>query len=511
MRIALRVDASAMIGTGHLRRCLALAHALSALGAQLRFVTRDLGLDSASMIAQQGFADTVTLPAPDAPCPPDPAIPHAVWAGVSQSQDSAATIAALEGFVPDWVIVDSYAFDGRWHAAVRAGLGCRIAAIDEVPDRRLASDLLIDQTCASDHRAKYAGHLPAETRLLAGPRHALLGPAYAAATRHAFRPEVRSIGIFMGGVDAGQHSAAALDAVDLAGFAGPVEIVTTAANPKLAALEQRVAARPHTRLLVDLPDLAGFFARHDLQIGAGGGATWERCCIGAPTLLVVVAANQTTLAPFLAEAGVVALADEPTGTGIAAALRPLLTNPARRRALAETARQLVDGEGANRCALALMADGLRLRPATAGDAEALFDWRNDEATRAVSRDQGPLDWERHVAWLDSVLADLARRLFVGMIGPRAVGVIRFDRTGADEAEVSLYLDPALHGLGLGEHLLRAGEAAAGAGTIAATVLEGNHASQRLFARCGYRQHAPGQWFKHTAVRVASGGRAGTAA
>lgn len=74
MKIAFRVDASAMIGTGHLRRCLALAHALSALGAQLRFVTRDLGLDSAGMIAQQGFADIVTLPAPDAPCPSDPAI-----------------------------------------------------------------------------------------------------------------------------------------------------------------------------------------------------------------------------------------------------------------------------------------------------------------------------------------------------------------------------------------------------------------------------------------------------
>lgn len=45
------------------------------------------------------------------------------------------------------------------------------------------------------------------------------------------------------------------------------------------------------------PDLSAFFGRYDLQIGAGGGATWERCFVGAPTLAVAYADNH---APVLA-------------------------------------------------------------------------------------------------------------------------------------------------------------------------------------------------------------------
>jgi RimJ/RimL family protein N-acetyltransferase len=71
-----------------------------------------------------------------------------------------------------------------------------------------------------------------------------------------------------------------------------------------------------------------------------------------------------------------------------------------------------------------------------------------------------------------------------------VGSIRFDRVGPDELEVSLYLDPELHGLGLGTHLLRAGEQAmvrclSSGFTARASVLPGNVASQRLFETCGY--------------------------
>ncbi len=55
-RIAIRADASAAIGTGHVRRMLSLAKALTDAGAEVVFVTRDLGMDSAAMIARDGFA-----------------------------------------------------------------------------------------------------------------------------------------------------------------------------------------------------------------------------------------------------------------------------------------------------------------------------------------------------------------------------------------------------------------------------------------------------------------------
>jgi UDP-2,4-diacetamido-2,4,6-trideoxy-beta-L-altropyranose hydrolase len=364
--------------------------------------------------------------------------------------------------------------------------------------------LLVDPNHAADHRAKYSGRLAGTPRMLAGPRHALLAPAYAGAPRLAWRDEVASIGIFMGGADAAGMSALALQACRRhARFDGPIEIATTSANPHLDALQRSGESDKRLTLTVDAPNLAAFFARHDLQIGAGGGATWERCCLGAPTLALRCAPNQDAVIPALAALGAVAaLPDDaaPTAPAIGEAVRRLIDDPAARRRLSETSRALVDGRGAQRVALYLCAAQLHLRPAAAADARMLHAWRNDEATRAASVDSAPIPWDRHAAWFDKVLTDPARTLLVGAVGTIPVGAIRFDTVDALAREVSLYLDPALHGLGLGTQLLRAGEqhvidhAGSPPGGFVATVLDANTGSQRLFAAAGYRRDGS-RWHK----------------
>ncbi|MDY7096648.1 MAG: UDP-2,4-diacetamido-2,4,6-trideoxy-beta-L-altropyranose hydrolase [Pseudomonadota bacterium] len=496
MKIAIRVDASSDIGTGHVRRCLSLACALKQSGAQLRFVTRDLGLDAVALIRNAGFGDVVQLPSPETSADNyDEAVPHAAWARVSQSQDAAETAAALADFAPETVILDSYAFDARWHEAVADALGSAIALVDDLADRQLSADYVIDHTYSPDHRAKYSSVLSKPAKILGGPHFGLLGPAYADAPRYDFNETVRSVGVFLGGVDAQGHSALMLEALSQSGFAGQVEVVTTSANPHLTALQDAVANRPNTILSTDLPDLAAFFARHDLQIGAGGGASWERCCIGVPTLLVVVAENQHSVAPLLAREGVADYAPDLSIETLSAKIAQLVNDAPKRCAMAEKSRELVDGLGATRVAIALTKTRLRLRTASLEDARLMFVWRGHRATRAVSRETGELDWDAHVRWLEAVLADGNRQLFVSEIGDRPVGVIRLDGNGSRRAEVSLYLDPALHGLGLGPHLLLAGEDKAGFEVIDATVLDGNLASQRLFAKCGYHQTGPESWRK----------------
>lgn len=359
MNIALRADASAAMGSGHLRRCLSLAQALRALGAACRMVGRELGLGPVSALAAAVDADLIglTLPAPNPNTAVDDAVPHAAWVGLGWRQDADDTLTALQGQAIDWLVVDHYAFDQRWHGAVRAGLGCRIAVIDDLADRAIDADLLIDHNHSADHALKYAGRVGPATQILGGPRYALLSPAYAGAPPHRPQAEVDSIGIFMGGSDAEGLSALALAGCDLAGFKGPVEIASTSANPGLAALRQAVAERAHTRLVLDQPDLAGFFARHGLQIGAGGGATWERCCLGAPTLALIAAANQRqSLLPLAGLQVLLTLsATPPTPRAIANALRPLLDDTALRARLAGNARRLVDGLGAGRVAERLLA------------------------------------------------------------------------------------------------------------------------------------------------------------
>lgn len=473
-KIGIRADAAPNIGIGHLRRSLSLASAFRELGATVRFVTGHRGHSSVAMIEGAGFVASL-LP--------------------EGTPDAGGTIAALEDWSPDRVIVDSYEHGSIWHSQVRNGLGCPVAAIDDIADRDFDVDVLVDHNLVPDARVKYGGRLPPGARLLSGPRFALLGPAFRSAQPIDVTDRVGSIGIFMGGYDQTGIAPMALDAVRDSGFAGPVEIVSASGDSRLANLRDAIAADGNAMLLLDLPDLAGFFARHDLQIGAGGGATWERCCLGVPSVLVVTAPNQLAVVPLLQQAGVV-LASEPTREALGAALARVLGDASVRHTMARAGHALVDGRGAERVALAILGDRLEVRDATAADCELTHRWRNDEATRSVSREGADIAIGDHKVWFERTLADPSRRLLIGMIGPRPVGVIRFDRIDDSSTEVSLYLDPGLYGLGLGHHLLAAGEQAAAAGLdIVAEVLEGNTGSARLFESSGYIRVNPGHYRK----------------
>lgn len=351
MRIAVRADASVQIGTGHVRRCATLARVLADRGAEIVLAIRRLDVDAAGMAAAAGFENRA-LPAPARAFEPRPGLPaHAHWAQVSWQEDADQTIAALRSFAPDLLVVDHYAFDAAWHVRVRVELGCRIVAIDDLGDRPLAADIIVDHNHAADYSAKHALSAPYAPRILGGPRFALLSERYRSRPDFTVRERIASIGIFMGGTDLVNATETAWGAVRAA--CGPelaVEIVSTSANPHLPALERIAAEDPRTGLIVDLPDLAGFFAAHDLQIGAGGGAVWERCCIGVPTITIAFADNHLPVLMPLDKEGVLCFSPQAAADPgrLASDLALLASDPERRRAISARARALVDGRGADR-------------------------------------------------------------------------------------------------------------------------------------------------------------------
>lgn len=488
MRVAFRVDASQTIGTGHVRRCLSLAQALRDQGADIAFVCREMGFRLAILDAW----DVRMLAAADqwTPTPHDP--PHACWAGVSAERDAADTLTALADWNPDWVVIDSYAFDRRWHDAVRAETGCRIAVIDDLGDRALAADLLVDQNLSIDHRAKHAISSGLYGRLLAGPSVALLAPAYRNLLPRAPATTVGSIGIFMGGGDAGGHSIVALESCRQAGFQGPVEIVTARASPHLDALAEAAYRDGRASLTFDLPDLAEFFIRHDLQIGAGGSAAWERCRAGAPSVALATADNQMVVVDGLNNAGAAIALGRDWPYQLGAALDRLLGDAALRTRLSGAAARLVDGRGCDRVALAMTKAQLAVRPAAADDARVIFYWRNDDATRAISYDSSEIRLEDHLAWFERTIdRPASHRIFIGHVGATDVGVLRLDHVEGPDWDVSIFLDPGLTGLGLGKRLLRAAErqmriAIDGDLRFCASTRPDNAASQAMFKSCGYR-------------------------
>ncbi len=164
MKVLIRADASATLGVGHVARCLTLAHALRAQGAQVSFACCLLEGHHRAAIEAQGFAVHGWAPPPS-------------LAGVEPwSQDLAGMGQALPTESRfDWLIVDHYRLDARWEHAARAHAQ-RIAVIDDLADRGHAADLLLDQNFHASASA-YAVHLAAPCRLLLGPRYALVRPA----------------------------------------------------------------------------------------------------------------------------------------------------------------------------------------------------------------------------------------------------------------------------------------------------------------------------------------------
>jgi UDP-2,4-diacetamido-2,4,6-trideoxy-beta-L-altropyranose hydrolase len=468
-RVLVRTVASQEVGAGHLRRCMSLAKRLTRLGAKVEFALPEAPAVFAGWLEDSGHAL------------------HVVPAGSDPLADASRCLAAAR---PDWVVVDDYRLDATWHRQA-SRLGARVAVIDDLANRPLSADLLVDPNEHEDHRRKYAGVLAGQPLLLGGCRYALLDPVYESAPKYVFHPEVRSIGIFMGGADSANVSRLALEACRRV-FDGPVEVAATSAHVHLAELEKAIEAHSPARLSLDQADLSAFFARHDLQIGAGGGATWERCCIGAPTLAMAVAGNQLQVIPELERRGV--LAAVPGGQATVASLgtqiQALMADGPRRERMATASRRLVDGQGAWRVALALMTPTMSLRPARSDDCDRVHEWRNDSSVRAQSLDPSPIDLARHRQWFAQTLALDTRKLLIGQIADAAIGVIRFDRLDTTVARVSIFLDPQLHGLRLGTTLLARGEHAVRQAwpditELTCEVLPANIVSVRMFRAAGY--------------------------
>lgn len=90
----------------------------------------------------------------------------------------------------------------------------------------------------------------------------------------------------------------------------------------------------------------------DLAIGAAGSTTWERCCLGVPSLIVVLADNQQGIATALdaSGAGVNLGWAEDSGFSerLVKAMHRFATEPNALAIMSDTAQGLVHGDGAQR-------------------------------------------------------------------------------------------------------------------------------------------------------------------
>jgi spore coat polysaccharide biosynthesis predicted glycosyltransferase SpsG len=330
LRLVARLTASAEVGLGHFVRCRALAEQNLARGGSNLLVAEAMDPWLETWAAGVFTRDVV---GPDE--------------GAGLTRERWREIVARHA--ADVVVFDHYGVSEETHRGVEA-LGAATLAIDDLPGRALGAAVVLNQNVGV-REDEYRGLVPASTRLLVGPRYALVSHDVRRARVRRAGDALRILVSFGGG----RHGALIDDVLSAVATLRPDSDVPRLAVTVVASdvdASRWPSAGPHTvRIVAPTPGLAAAFADADVAVGAPGSTSYERLALGLPSILVQLSDNQAPVARGLIDAGAALVLGERervTREDWVDALRRVCGDATVRRDMASAGRRLVDGRGTER-------------------------------------------------------------------------------------------------------------------------------------------------------------------
>lgn len=469
-------------------RCLALAQAWKAHGGRAAFLSHGAS-DSLRRRVEGADFPLVAL---------ENTHPHTLDLQVTLSKLQG--IAYLSSLRP-WLVLDGYHFDSAYQGAVRAA-GYPLLVVDDTAHlSSYHADVLLNQNLHAE-RLGYA-HGP-ETVLLLGARYVLLRPEFLAwqGWRRDIPEVARRVLITLGGGDPHNLTVTVMKAVQRVNVPGLEAVVVIGAqNPHFKELQEQTRAGGNSvRLIRDTADMAEWMAWADVAVSAGGSTCWELAFMGLPTITMILAENQQSVAEELARAGAAVNLGwfrQLTAALITRELTDLCQDQKRRRRQSSAGRRLVDGGGAERVVAVIRSLGQpvfsedlwHLRPATWEDRFSLWRLANDPTVRAHSFHPKPIPLDGHEEWFVAKLRSPYSRIWLLDVGGKVAAQVRYDRTEDDILEIDFSVDQAFRGKGIGTRLLSTTSGLAcrqmGGRRLRGIVLRGNHPSKQAFIKAGF--------------------------
>ena len=295
MNVTFRVDSSSKIGLGHIMRCMALADELKRNGCRITFICRSLEGNIIDSIQHK----VVVLPNNNFQSDEN----SLRYLDLFQKQDATETISSLP-LNTDLLVVDSYLLNMEWHQELR-NYTKKIMVIDDLADRNFDCDLLLNQNLGFQEK-DYRGKVPNNCKLLLGSNYALLRSEFSEKRKQAlikrqYTSKVKNILVSVGGSDINNVTYDILQELD---YRFNVVVVLGKASPH-NELIKHYAKDKNIKVIINANNMAELMLDADLAIGAGGSTSWERCCLGLPTLLYVLAENQMAISESLEDIGAV--------------------------------------------------------------------------------------------------------------------------------------------------------------------------------------------------------------
>ena len=336
MNIVFRTDASINIGTGHVMRCLTFADELRQKDADISFICREEPANLISYIENRGYKV------------------HQLPGEIDIDTDRKLTKEILSKYESksNWLIIDHYDIDISWEYPLRK-YAKRLMVIDDLASRKHDCDLLLDQNYGNNE-GRYNGLVPENCIQLLGPEYALLRPQFQMARGNLKKRDsgINRILVFMGGADSKNVTSKALRAIHMLGRSDiVVDVVIGNLNPYHDEIKILTSKIPNTSCHHNVENMAELILTADLCIGAGGTATWERCCVGLPTISIILAENQKSISESLHKEGVIINLGwyyNVTEKNIKEVVEGLIDNPQKMVSMSDKSRRLVDGKGVGR-------------------------------------------------------------------------------------------------------------------------------------------------------------------
>lgn len=335
-KVVVRADASQRIGFGHLRRCAALGRKLNEAGVAVHFLLKVVDVDPSAEL--NGFTETSVLFNPE----------------LDGEADAAQTAEYCHSIGADCAIIDHYQADEAYQLILlKAGL--RWMQFDGAARTPLWADWVVSMSPAADVDRYRAMQSRVQTRLLLGPRYAILRDEFLQwHTPRRIKPQASRLLFTFGGGDDRGACLACLDALRQVDIF-EITILSGACNPQVPSIQawMKQNATHRVCLLLDDTDVARRMAESDIAITAGGTTTFETAMLGLPTLILQIADNQRANAQAWDRMGVaidLGALDDLNAGRLRDQLVKLAGNPELRKRMSVLGREHVDGLGAGRLA-----------------------------------------------------------------------------------------------------------------------------------------------------------------
>jgi UDP-2,4-diacetamido-2,4,6-trideoxy-beta-L-altropyranose hydrolase len=476
-------DATTEIGIGHIMRCLALAQAWKAEGGQAFFLSH---CKSKALRQRVKAAGIGLIPLKN---------PHPNPVGLQ------TTLAHLHKLQAKWLVIDGYHYDPSFQYAIRSA-GYRLLLIDDIAHLPVYhADILLNPGIKA-HQFSYV--CDSATKLLFGPQYVLLRTEFL--TRREWPREIsqaaRKVLLTMGGSDPDNVTLKVIRALQLVAIPGlEVRIIVGSENPHLESLRHAIQySTCHFQLLTHVTDMPDHLAWADMAVSAGGSTCWELAYMGVPTMVLVLADNQTMNAKGFEQAGMainLGMFDQVSDVRISDALLSLLNDSEKRRRMSCACQEVVDGRGCSRVVQAIFnfreedhAGQIKIRPATMLDDISLWQLANDPGVRMNAFNKAPISFEHHVEWLHRKLTSCDTRIWILEFDGSFIAQVRYDKVNKDTAEIDFAVVPTFRGKGFGTKILnftcQTACSELGVKHLVGLALNSNLSSAHAFVKAGFK-------------------------